>query len=163
MGIVVILVIVCLVIWFVGKIGTAKASSTVRQDPAMQQMVIQPMERWGRWDGSSTQMQKADEAFEKIKNEIGCTNPQTRRIYDETLRNRPFLIPLTAAYAFVVGEYLSSRGSGINMGSSPEADQKVTMMHVLFPGFAQFVDQKHGRSEAETILCITSNLMDLFL
>ena len=159
----IIIIAIIFVVWLVMKGLSTKASAEMAQDPAFQQHILQPLERWGRWDGSPEQSRKADEAFSRIANYIGTGSYQTRTLYDDTLRHRPFLIPLCAAYAFAVEEFLNNPWFQSDQGNSPEINQKVTMMHLLFPGYAQFVDQKHSRKDAEAVLCITMNLLDLFL
>ena len=163
MEIIAIIVVVAIIFSIANVFGTAKVRSTVSQDPLIKQFLIEPIERWGKFDGSPEAERKADRAMNSIVNNLAMprASSHTMELYRVALKKNLY-IPLAAVYAYAVGEYIDG-GYSLVGGGAPEANQKVFMMRAAFPALYNLAASELPPKKSEAALCISSNLLDAFL
>lgn len=163
MEIIGIIFVIAIVVSIIKIVGTAKARSTIAQDPLIKQFLIEPIESWGKFDGSPEAERKADKAMDSIVNNLAMphASSHTMELYRAALKKNLY-IPLAAVYAYAVGEYIDG-GYSLVGGGAPEASQKVFMMQVAFPALYNLAASELPPKKSEAALCISSNLLDAFL
>jgi len=163
MQVLIIVIIIFIIISLISKMVTVKSHSDVVNNPEIKRRIYDPLERWGRFDGSAAQRKKADDAFNIIKNNIGTSGPHTREIYENVLKSTRLLIPIAATYSFAVGEFINNPYVTLQNINSKEAREKVAAMRALFPALYEYATTSLSPTKAESALIISMNLLDLFL
>ena len=149
------------VLCVIGKALSAKIQSDVSQNPLVKQYLIEPIARWGKYDGSPEAQHKADEAMRTLTQKLFPASPHTMQLYRKAL-NANLYIPLAAAYAYAVGEYIDG-GLPLSGAGTPEANQKVFMMRATYPGLYNLATTELTPKKSEAALCISANLLETFL
>lgn len=162
MGIVIVIVIAFVAFWLFGQFMTAKAHSDISQDPVARQYLLDPIERWGKYDGSAEAERKAREAMDILERNLPSASARTLRLYKEALKKNLY-IPLAAVYAYAVGEFVENPWAHTSGAGTPEANQKVAGTRMLFPALYNIAMAEHGPRDAEAAICIASNLLDYYL
>ena len=132
----------------------------MESDPHMGAM-LRSINSWGTFSDTAEGREKADRAFNKLKNYSGCFNSHTRQLYDQTLRSSGLAIPFAAIYAYVIGEIVEP-GLYYSSGSQQQVEFNANATRIAFPEYGDFVMRKHSRSEAIVILALSGNLVELF-
>ena len=163
MEIIGIIVVVAIIVSIIKIVGTAKAHSAVSQDPLIKQFLIEPIEHWGKYDGSPEAERKADKAMSSIANNLVMphASSHTMQLYRTALEKNLY-IPLAAVYAYAVGEYVD-RGVPLAGTGTLEANQTVFMMRATFPALYNLAASELPPKKSEAALCISANLLDAFL
>ena len=158
---VVIVIIVAIALCVIGKILSAKIQSEVSQNPLVKQYLIEPIARWGKFDGSPEAQHKADEAMRTLTQKLFPASLHTMQLYRKAL-NANLYIPLAAADAYAVGEYIDG-GLPLSGAGTPEANQKVFMMQATYPALYNLATTELTPKKSEAALCISANLLETFL
>lgn len=146
-----------------GLFGRKSKSDRFRSDPRVKQM-IDRVESYGSYDGTSSSRSSAQRVFDRLENHIGCVNPDTKTLYWNTLEVSNLPLPLAACYAFAIGEYLAMPfydpiASG---GNTATARMNAEAMALAFPDYKAFVSRAHSVDETRYILVLSLNNVDLF-
>ena len=141
--------------------GRNKKEEAFRNHPVIQQMVSK-IERYGTYDGSMASKSTAQRVFDSAANNMGCANPHTKTLYWETLESSNLPMPLAAAYAFSIGEFLEMPwydpvASG---GNTHNAYMNAEAMGIAFPAYKAFVERRHSTNETRYILVLSSNIIE---
>jgi hypothetical protein len=91
--------------------------------------MLKTVEDVGKYDGSDESIRRAQTQFDDMVMHLGCYNQNTSQLYWKTLKQRNLYIPLTAWYAFAVGECLQCSPPDLlksmrDEAKTPEADIK---------------------------------------
>ena len=146
-----------------GLFGRKSKAERFRSDPRVEQM-IDRIESYGSYDGSSSSRLSAQKVFDKLENHIGCVNPDTKTLYWNTLEATNLPMPLAACYAFARGEYLAMPfydpiAAG---GNTATARMNAEAMALAFPEYQAFVSSMHSSDVTRYIMVLSLNKIDLF-
>lgn len=163
MEIILIIGVIAVIIVVLGQVQTTKLHSTISQDPSVKQLLIEPIERWGKYDGSPEAERKAERAMRTIEQNLvmPAASSHTMQLYRKALQTNLY-IPLAAVYAYAVGEYIDGGYPPVG-GGTPETNQKVFMMRAAFPALYNLAASELSPKNSEAALCISCNLLDAFL
>lgn len=160
--IIVIIVIAVIAFWVFGNIQTAKVHAEMSQDPLARQYLLDPIERWGKYDGSAESERKAQEAMDVLEQHLPPASSRTMQLYRSALKKNLY-IPLAAVYAYAVGEYVENPMAYTSGAGTREAAEKVAGTRMLFPALYNIATTEHGPRDAEAAICIATNLLEYFL
>lgn len=163
MGLIFVIIVIAVVAFMIfGNIQTAKVHSEISQDPLARQYLLDPIERWGKYDGSAASERKAQEAMDVLERHLPPASSRTMRLYRAALKKNLY-IPLAATYAYAVGEYLENPMVPLSGHGTQEANMKVAGTRALFPALYNIATTEHSPRNAEAAICIATNLLEYFL
>lgn len=159
---VIIVAVIVVALQIAGNIAAGKMRNEMMEDPRVRDLLIEPIERWGTYDGSFASEFRADEAMCVLERRLMPASPRTWELYRAAL-DKNLAIPLAAVYAYAVGEYVENPMTPPINAGTPEARQKVASTRVIFPKLYNVAISELSPREAEWALCVAANLINYFL
>ena len=157
-----VVAVIVVVLQVVGNVAAGKMRGEAMEDPRVRDLLIEPIERWGTYDGSTASECRADEALRVLERRLMPASSRTRQLYRAAL-GKNLAIPLAAVYAYAVGEYVENpMMPPINAGT-PEARTKVAGTRLMFPKLYYVAVSELAPHKVEQALCVAANLLDYFL
>lgn len=154
------------ILYFVLRLGADASTSKVRGDamgnPAVRELLIEPIERWGKYDGSIAAQQKAQKAMALIERRYFPASPRAYEIFDRVLQLN-IDIPLAAAYAFAVAEVVEDPELSRPSAELVIDQDAVAGMHIFFPALYNLATSELPPRKADRALNAVSQLLDSFL
>jgi hypothetical protein len=147
--------------------ASGKVRTALKDDPTINAM-LKSVEDVGRYDGSAESKRKAQAEFDDMAMFTGCINQYTEQLYWKTLEQTNLVIPLAVWYSFAVGEYIKSMPPQLlaemrSEAKTPAAEKNQKVIIALFPGYTDFVMQRHSYGDSGVILGLTSNFMNSYI
>lgn len=160
-----VVLVVLVVIHFALVLAKERIAFNLRNNEEIQRRVLEPIERFGVYDGSPSAKVESVHAFSVLRSVFGLEFERTSDLYRQVLEeDNGLFIPLAAIYAYAVSEimlnpaigpYLQDRGSKVN--------EKANMMVAMFPLYADYVGKRHSPKESKVILALSFNFLDHFI
>lgn len=138
------------------------AKSTISKNPEMN-AILNKFTETGYYDASTESRKKANYCFNVVCNQVGCSNPNTKSLYEKLLDTKHYPMSLLAAYSFAVGEFLENPIFEPYNLNSEGAQNNYMSFKILFPEFSKFIESRHYGTEKVSVSILTSNLLEYFL